>query len=290
MSSRKETGELTWKADIFGEKLYQQRARIALPILVRQAKAEHPITYEALADEMDMPNPRNLNYPLGAIGSSLEILSERWKMKIPLINVLVVNKHNGLPGEGISWFIKDKKVYEKSSTKQKREIVKEILSEIYTFHYWDDVLNDFELNPASSKKNKTLEEKAKKFRKGGESEVHKKLKKYVANHPDKIGLKNTKTKGEIEFSFPSADAVDVLFKLDKEWIGTEVKTKESGLEDILRGLYQCIKYKALIEAMQMVNQEPINARCILALGGKFPPELKGIKNTLGVEVVDNIKN
>jgi len=289
MSSRKETGELTKNADIFGEKLYQQRARMALPILVRQAKAEHPITYEALADEMDMPNPRNLNYPLGAIGSSLEILSENWEMEIPLINVLVVNKHNGLPGEGISWFIEDRKIYERNSTKQKRQIVKEILSKIFTFPYWDDVLTEFNLFSVSNEKTKTLESKAKKYGKGGESEAHKKLKTYIARHPDKVGLKNVNTEGDIEFNFPSSDAVDVLFKLDKEWVGVEAKSKDSGEEDILRGLYQCIKYKALIEAMQMVNQEPINARCLLALGGKFPVELKGIKNTLGIEVVDKIK-
>lgn len=46
---------------IWGSKLYQQRAQKALPILVRQAKARQSIYYSQLAQELGMPNPRNLN-------------------------------------------------------------------------------------------------------------------------------------------------------------------------------------------------------------------------------------
>ncbi len=37
---------------MFGDKLYQERARKVLPILVSQAIACHSITYEDLADEI----------------------------------------------------------------------------------------------------------------------------------------------------------------------------------------------------------------------------------------------
>ena len=47
-----ETGEKTFEADIMGDKLYQVRARKALPILVRQAKAQQTITYTDLAIEL----------------------------------------------------------------------------------------------------------------------------------------------------------------------------------------------------------------------------------------------
>jgi hypothetical protein len=59
---------------IAGDKLYQHRARLALPLLVRQAEAGKPIIYSDLAEELGMPNPRNLNYPLGSIGSTIENL------------------------------------------------------------------------------------------------------------------------------------------------------------------------------------------------------------------------
>jgi len=58
-----ETGE---KAASFtsGSKLYQQRARRTLPLLVRQAEAGETIPYSALAAELQMPNARNLNFVL----------------------------------------------------------------------------------------------------------------------------------------------------------------------------------------------------------------------------------
>lgn len=46
---------------INGNKLYQIRAREALPLLVRQAHSAQTIFYSDLAAELKMPNPRNLN-------------------------------------------------------------------------------------------------------------------------------------------------------------------------------------------------------------------------------------
>ena len=109
-----ETGTKTFDADIDGDKLYQKRARLVLPILVRQAKAEQPIYYSDLAEEIGMPNPRNLNYVLGAIGNTLKKFGEIWNEEIPLINFLVINKSNGLPGEGIYYFIKDREYHVKT--------------------------------------------------------------------------------------------------------------------------------------------------------------------------------
>ncbi len=108
---------------ISGDKLYQQRARKAFPVLVRQALAGTAITYEDLAEELEMPNPRNLNYVLGSIGNAINNLKEEWEEDIPPIQCLVINKNNGLPGEGISWFISDKNTYKKLPKKQKQQVV-----------------------------------------------------------------------------------------------------------------------------------------------------------------------
>ena len=64
-----------------GEKLYQARARAALPLLVRQATQAHNATifYSDLAAELGMANERNLNYVLGYIGDALEQLSKQWR-------------------------------------------------------------------------------------------------------------------------------------------------------------------------------------------------------------------
>ena len=110
-----------------GDKLYQQRARKILPILVRQAKVAQKIYYSDLAREVGISNPRNLNYPLGSIGNALKSLSRKWGIDIPQIQCIVVNRSTGLPGEGYGEFI-DRLDFKKLSTKQRGEIVNRILS------------------------------------------------------------------------------------------------------------------------------------------------------------------
>jgi hypothetical protein len=85
------TGQKSNAEFLQGNKLYIQRARIALPILVRQAKARKSIYYSDLAEEMGMPNPRNLNWVLGAIGNALKNLEELNNEKIPLVNCNLKN-------------------------------------------------------------------------------------------------------------------------------------------------------------------------------------------------------
>src|SRR5262249_3228678 len=91
-----------------GDKLYQERARAALPLLVRQAIAGSAIRYGELAAELGMPNPRNLNYVLGSIGQTIKALSKHWRLDVPPIQCIVINKKTGLPGEGVGWFVSDK--------------------------------------------------------------------------------------------------------------------------------------------------------------------------------------
>lgn len=60
-------------------------------------------------------------------------------------------------------------------------------------------------------------------------------------------------------------------------IAVEVKSSISGLEDIRRGLYQCVKYKAVTEAYLSVISKPKNVRTILVLERGLPSELIPLK-------------
>ena len=79
-----------------GDKQYQERARRALPILVRQAMARRTMFYSELATELGISNPRTLNYPLGAVGNAMLDLAKTWGRPVPPIQALVVNKSTGL--------------------------------------------------------------------------------------------------------------------------------------------------------------------------------------------------
>ncbi len=266
-----------------GDKLYQKRARLALPILIRQAQAEQPITYTDLALELNMPNPRNLNKVLETIGKALDELSDLWNEKVPPLQFLVINKASGLPGEGISVFIEDAENYKKLSKQQKRKFVDLELIEIYCYKKWKKVLKELGLKSAIQDFT-IFNNKASTGGYGGESEEHKKLKEYVAYHPKSIGLHNNLAPGDIEHNLPSGDKIDVFFENKNEHIGVEVKSARSNSEDITRGIYQCIKYQAVLEARQVADRKPRNVRTILALGCDLPVELVPLKNLLAVNV------
>ena len=263
-----------------GDKLYQRRARRALPILVRQANARRRIEYGALAAELGMENPRNLNYPLGAIGNELLRLGETWQKKIPPIEVLVISRSSRLPGELVG---PGEAEYEDASMAGKRAIVAPLWEEVYSFGRWEDVLSHFGLDPAAAPTLATG--RGLSLRSEGESREHKALKSFVADHPVTIGAPDSTAPGETEFLFRSGDRADVLFRASREWTVAEVKSEISTPSDIERGLFQCVKYKALLEATLHAEQRCVSARTVLVLANPLPNELIPLRNTLGLEVV-----
>lgn len=286
--------EMDNNSTLKGKKLYQERARRALPILVRQAKAGVHIYYSDLSIELNMKNPRNLNCVLGAIGSELLELGKKWKLNIPPLQSLVFNRHNQMPGEGIILFIHNPEEYKNATRKRKRILIDQMLLEVYKFDQWDKVLRELGLEPL--KGNAKIPQTSilsgvpdnKNYFGGGESDAHRELKEFILQNPTCLGLSFKKLEGKMEFSFLSGDTIDILFCQRKSWVGVEVKSHHSNQDDIRRGLFQCVKYQALIKASQTVSGLYPDCRVILALGGPFPKELLPEKHQLGIEVKDNL--
>jgi len=272
---------------ISGDKAYQVRARAALPLLVRQAQAGVPVFYSDLAEELGMPNPRNLNYVLGSIGNSLERLSKAWKTKVPPIQCVVVNKSTGLPGEGIGWFLVKKEDFASLPLRKRRAIVEAELHHIFSYPRWDEVLKAFALEPTIFDFSRIIAKASVGFG-GGESEAHKTLKEYVARNPEVIGLKSNTEAGVTEYALPSGDSLDVSFNGKTVWVSAEVKSAISTVDDIARGLFQCVKYRAVMEAVLLSKARPQNARALLVLESSFPQSLVPLRNILGVDVIDGV--
>ena len=239
-----------------------------------------------------MPNPRNLGHVLGSVGHALNALAAEWGHDVPPIQCLVVNKNTGLPGEGIGWFItkkNDKDEFRKLPRRQQRIRVEVELQKVFSYKKWLNVLRAFGLKPSSAYPDfSSVVKKASKFQARGESDHHKKLKRFVAEHPKIIQLPLRTPHGKIEYDLPSGDKIDVLFVRNDEWIGVEVKSNISPEADIVRGIFQCVKYRAVIRAYQASQALPQSARAVLVLGGKLPLGLVALKNTLGVEVVEEV--
>lgn len=269
-----------------GDKLYLRRAREAFPILVRQAKARNPISYGDLAKELNMPNPRNLNYVLGAIGTFIENLEQRNSgIQIPALSCIVIGQQSRLPGDGIDWFISIED-FKKLSPNEKRKVVNDLLGSIYSYQNWDWVLKECDLEPSTALLSESKREPGKEKGSGdSESQSHLAFKNFIANNPELLGVSNKAT-SEIEYELPSQDRIDVCFSFGNELIGVEVKSFISDPSDIWRGIFQCVKYQALLEAKQVVFQGVSNCRVILAIEGKLPEAFIKVKNQLGISVLE----
>ena len=202
-----------------------------------------------------------------------------------------MNKRTELPGEGIGWFITDIDKFKKLSSKQKKALVDGVLAKIFSYEKWDSVLDALGLQaaPVDKKIRKKVKKTASSIRgAGGEGEEHKKLKLHISNNPVSVGINLKGLKTETERGLPSGDSIDVSFENENHWIGVEVKSSISDDLDILRGLYQCVKYQAVMESYLSVLDVEKDVRVILALGCELPESLLSVKNTLGIEVVEVI--
>ncbi|WP_156467930.1 MULTISPECIES: hypothetical protein [unclassified Methylobacterium] len=272
--------------DLHGEKLYQERARRILPILVRQAASKRPLSYEFLADELNMTNPRVLNYPLGCVGRALIELTEDWGTKIPHIQSLVVNKQTGLPGPGFDGFLTDED-YKWIDKTERKSVIEQYRVKIYEYPYWDEVLSSLRLKPVASGITDLINEAA--YGRGqGEGQAHKALKEFVRNNPVVIGLSPDHPKGRTEHSIPSGDRLDILFAHKGRVCVAEVKPRNAPLLDITRGLFQCVKYRAVLEANAAFANVRADVTVCLALGGNFPDKLIPLRNSLQVHVFENL--
>lgn len=263
-------------------------ARLAFPILVRQAKAGKTIYYSELAKEIGMSNPRNLNKVLVHIGDVIKEMNENTGENIPFINSLVVNKQSNIPSNGISIFYDE---YDNMTEPEKIVFFNKCLAITSSYAHWDAVLNSLGLLYKTNDIAliEQIKEKSHTFVGGGESKYHLDFKMFVKDNPEILGLHN-KFVSSVEYVLPSTDCIDVVFQSKKKFIGVEVKSRISDKGDILRGIFQCVKYKALIDAEQIYKDKNLDFRVILALETALPEDLRGVCNQLGVEVHDNIRN
>ena len=273
------TNEIAAAGFFRGTKTSQQRARTALPILVRQAEARQTMFYGELAREMEISNPKTLNRPLGSIGRALLDLGRRWGRPVPLIQALVINKSSKRPGAGFAIFAPDEKDFDQATWRRLRD-------EVWDFPDWGEVLDALELSRAVVELPPVDEISA--HGGGGEGAEHKRLKEAVSVNPRWIGLPKSLSPGKVEAPLRSGDSLDVLFFDKNRRIAVEVKGASAPVGEVSRGLFQCVKYEAVLDAEARVKGSRAYCKAVLALGGSFPGELTPLRHTLGVKVFENL--
>lgn len=251
----------------------------ALPILIRWAQEGEPHSYSDLAQELHDQfghaiKPRKDLYGTvaGGVAQAIEWLSGQWETPIPPLHVIVVNKQTRHPGDGAitispAYFHGKKWVTEED----KRAHLRQAMEDVFTYPDWSRVaaaLGATTLMPRAGVKPIDANEQViplPKIQQGGgaESAEHQALKRWVREHPEELENFGQFEPGKNEAVLSSGDRLDVLFANGRQRLAVEVKTSKCSEDELMRGVYQCVKYRAIVRAEQLAMRQVPNGEAVL---------------------------
>ena len=283
-----------------------EQARDCLVALVRHVYRQRDgvletLTYEDLAklihrlNRHGQPAARGMGqHVLGRMGEWLQGLSAQWGEPIPYIQTIVVLKSGstrGLPDVGIEGLWPG---YSAMTRSEKEAKLGAEYQRILQFgSRWNYVLTrlGFETVVVDGPPVGAGGVRGQ----GGESAEHKALKRFVLENPKLVGA-GTDWVGVEEYPLKSFDEIDVLFRSATRCIGVEVKSvvSDRSPQDYERGIYQVVKYKALLraharaEAGSKEQVIPGTIDVFLVLQSKMPEQYIEVAKELGVTYFENV--
>ena len=268
----------------------RQNVRLMIPVLIHWAKSGHnDHTYGDLIHAIGKSKFSGIGHALYAVQEVLNSLSKKAGNKnIPTLNSLCKNAKTMLPSEGFE-FVSPK--YNQLDEDGKRVFVEGLDSKACNYPHWEWVLDQLELKEATPFTVEQLEaiKKTCKNYGGGEGEEHKVLKEYICKHPESLGYSDV-VHAETEHILPSGDRLDVYVELsDGTHVAIEVKPSISPDQDITRGVFQCVKYYAVMEALRTIECKDYEIEIILVSSSILSSLNKSLAEELDIEYIENFK-
>jgi len=258
-----------------------------IPILIGWSR-KGPKTYDELIKRLGFKRFSGIGYQLGYVGDVFNKLSELTGEHYPILNALCVKKSTGLPSDGLDYVCSE---YSRMTDADKKIFVMGLNKEAHDYEDWDKVLSLLGLKPVviEQKDAEISIQEGKCCGYGGEGAAHKKMKDFILEHPESVGI-TSKVKGQQEYILLSGDRIDVYFESEEKYrIAVEVKPKSSPEADILRGIFQCVKYKAVLDAENDVYGKHKGNKTILVLEGCLSNHNKLVSEALEIKVIENFK-
>lgn len=273
--------------------------------LIQAAKERSTLTYGAakarLEKEIGFSTifPPNMGSPAGQ--TVFNLLDEN--PDVPPLNVLLVREDSGEPGSGagllLANYFGDEALRNGSMLEtdpdQWSEYCEEAAADVYAFDDWARVFEECYGEPLEQDGETHREtplsppDGRKGGRGGGEGENHKALRLWVCENAQHLfqsapGFKRDNVARTVtEKELPSGDRVDNVCYTDRRTIGLEVKSRDSNELDLIRGVYQCIKYKAVLSAIDLRSTPPVEAA--LVVEDELPSSVKNLARRLGIRTI-----
>ena len=207
----------------------------------------------------------------------------------PPLNILLVRQQDRLPGIGAGPFIADYLGDERFRAPQVRNIdtvewratCERLVAHVYAFEGWANVYwRAFGNHLPDYDPPKGGEQDGIRHRRAGEGQRHKDLRLWVKDNPVALDSDYRTFETQTEFVLDSADRVDVVYLGPDLTVAIEVKSSDSDNIDLKRGVFQCIKYRAVMRAMDFRSDPRVTA--ILVTQTPLPRDLEALRRRHGI--------
>jgi hypothetical protein len=233
------------------------------------------ITYGEIARKLETEQGFSTIFDvrIGFIAGTLVARLQEADPHAPLINVLVVNQKTRMPSEGAGPYMADRfgisrlrrrearsrfpKLWKSSFERAIQEVQSwsaDDWARLYGKVFGEKL--DVAVIAKLRRDRKRGAEKdgipqGRKHGSGGEGPEHRALRLWAMANPAELDRAFSEADSETEADLDSGDRVDVVYRLKDRIVLVEVKSRTSDIHDLRRGVYQCVKYRAVREAMDV---------------------------------------
>lgn len=245
------------------QELYDNGRNLVLRELITRAKRREKVYYSQIATLLshNAVDGKVADQRVGWVVGSL--MRDIWGEfpDAPPINMLVISKSKKIASKGADTFLRDYFGLRRApSQNRKVELADLAVNDVWDFGGWERIYREI----TGTNWTGTGQGGVQEFEDDGqgdnpkfgglpESPEHRRLKEFVYANPQSVGLKGVPKARQMESLLLSGDEMDVEFVFPRRRIAVEVKSRRSGDADLVRGVYQCVKYRAVLRAQYEVD-------------------------------------
>lgn len=271
---------------------------MALEVLLDSAKIPGTtLTYERLArvmferyGEKEMHNKQHYGKALGGAADAIIGEAKAAGIKVPPITVIVVSKAFGYASKGANQFVDRLKgdIY-KERDPRRQQILKEEQKKVWDFGEdgWTAIQVLLGQKPVKRKARMKADTTLPPPPRGGEGEgeKHKALKAWVLANPNYFLEFGLFPEGGNEEYLQSGDSVDAMLWNEAMRLAVEVKPGKSLEQEMIRGIFQCVKYRHTINAESQVDPKRLPGNSVLVSTRPLTDKEQQIARTLDVRYI-----
>lgn len=274
----------------------------AMLLLLDRIEKRATVTYGEIArmlpQQLGLIDTKVFPPHIGAVAGTLMDRIQEHFPAAPLINLLIVNQDTGLPSSGCFSYL-DGRWGTATGTaaamppEQRNRWIRKLWQEVYAYGEWRKVFRTLfghapqSASAAGLEAFKECDGKPGEWGgcQGGESVHHKRLKQYVLENPQRLGISQRSVMSKrTEQKLLSGDSIDVFFATESVSYAVEVKSLISSDDDLKRGLYQCLKYRVVLAAQQESDPDDGSVVAKLVVEREPPSDLVDLALRLKVKI------